>query len=202
MPPKPRTAPLTKIDVSLFTPLMETHLSIALERYFYLMSEFPSFKKRSYSPNEDFEFEYFDYYALKAARGDFSNPIVKEIYFDLVAHPTTLTNPDDLAIEFATRCTRRGVTIGHHLSFCSKAIHTNDLLMPIYDSRIQEYLTKIYSVGSTYSDIYDWYYTKNPSIISDQKAILTWFRTKFSRFAAVSDIKVLDTVIFIWHKYK
>lgn len=197
---KARKYPITKIDVSLFTSLMKTHLKIALERYSYLMNEFSQFKNRPYNPDDDFVFEYYDYYALKAALKDFSNPIVKELYFKLLANPTS-NDPVKLANDFAIIAKTQGIYIGDHLSFCSKICHTNDPSIPIYDSRIKEYLSKIYGVKDSYKDIYNWYYTNNPLVKNEQKYIIDWFRKTFSSYNHISDIKVLDTIIFVWHKY-
>lgn len=198
---KARSYPITKIDVTLFTPFMMMQLRVALERYTYLMSEFSVFKSHPYNPNDDFVFEYFDYYALNAALKDFTNPIVKEIYFNLLAHPTS-GDPDYLATDFEKKAKLKGVIIGHHLSFCSKICHTNNPNIPIYNSRIQEYLKCVYKIKNSYKDIVDWFYTTNPLIMKDQAELLKWFRTSFPSFSSVSDIKVLDTVIFVWHRYK
>ena len=198
---KARSYPIVKIDTALFTPFMKVQLKIALERYLYLMSEFQSFKNRKYDSNDDFVIEYSDYYALNAALKDFTKPIVKELYFDLLINPTS-NDPVSLAETFAKLAKKKGITIGNHLSFCSKICHTNDPNIPIYDSRILEYLKSVYRIKGSYKDINNWYFSTNPAIKADRQALLNWFRINFASFQSVSDVKALDTMIFIWHRFK
>lgn len=199
------TGRLPKINIKDFTDLMALHLEIALKRYEFIQNEYNNFKKRPYSGEDNFVYEYTDFYGLNAAVKDFSKPDVKEIYFNLLKG-TTITNPDKLADEFQVRAKKAGYSINHHLSFCSKIIHTINPITPVYDSRICEYLnTNYFGKGKShkpkYNRIEDWYNTKISTIKSEQDEIIKWFRKKYSTYSWVTDTKVLDLVIFVWNKY-
>lgn len=198
---KARHYPIQKINVNLFTDLMKMHLSVALTRYEYIMNEFNAFKNRPYDPDDDFVLEFENYYGLKASAKDFGKQTIKDLFFNLLISPSK-SDPDGLAVDFANLAKQQNIQIGHHLSFCSKICHTNNPNKPIYDSRIAEYLKDIYGIPKTYNGIKNWFYQNDPRIKSDQSAMLSWFRNNFPRFSNIGDIKVLDTIIFIWHKYK
>jgi len=202
---KTRKKNIEKIDVAKFTNLMKLHLQIAVERYSYIQNEYDAFKNRPYDSNDDFVVEYTDFYALKASLRDFSNPDVKRIYFDLLKKQRKpVESPEIIAKAFKHIVHMElGIWIGDHISFCSKIAHTVDTSIPIYDSRIKEYLGKVYNVPDNYNDIKKWYYSSDNNIKKDQSEIINWFKnSSFNQFCPdISDIKILDTVIFIWHKY-
>ena len=199
---KARTYPITKIDTAQFTPLMITQLKVSVERYLYLKNEYPAFLKRPYDANDDFVIEYSDYYALNASLKDFSKPIVKQKYFEQFKKERSI-DPPDVVNHLKEELRPHNVVIGNHLSFCSKLCHTICDIVPIYDSRVEEYLETIYGITDDYQSIHDWYYTHDDDIKKDQKELLDWFRNhpQFKQYKNVNDIKVLDSIIFIWHKY-
>ena len=196
-----RTYPITKIDTDQFTDLMMMQLKVCLERYLYLKHEYPAFRERPYSDNDDFVIEYYDFYALGASRKDFSNRRVVRTYFEMLKEGRDI-DPTFLVEEFRQRLLPE-IVIGDHISFCSKLCHTVCDIVPIIDSRVKEYLSKVYCVEQTFQGVHDWYYTQDPEIREDQDQLLHWFRTnpQLQPYQEVGDIKAIDSIIFIWHKY-
>ena len=92
---------------------------------------------------------------------------------------------------------------GNLLSFCSKAIHTYNTEMPIYDSHVCEYIKyknkKYFKSGndiqSEYKDLEDWYKT----FLKDKKTSnewIKWFNDNVSKDKSISDVKKIDFILY------
>lgn len=193
---KTRSKKITKIDVNKFNKLMIMQMKVFCERYSYLLEEFNDFSKRPYDRNDDFVEEYYDFYALNASP-DFKKDSILECYFNLMKTKEKLT-----VDEVVEKLKNTGETKSNHVSFASKLCHTIDNNVPLFDSRIKEYLHAVYHLQiNNFDDVNKWY--TNSQYEKDREEMIAWFRkrSEFKNYTQISDVKVVDSIIFIWHKY-
>lgn len=205
---KPRTTPITKINTSLFTPRMIMQLRIGLDRYLYIKNNYASFCSRPYSTSDEFVDEYYEYYGMRAARA-FLNEDNKKAYFELLKKQRALviagTAPsvNDIIDKISV------FTNNDQASYASKLCHTANENIPVYDSRVREYLHCVYSTSKyDNADIDTWYsHLSSPAtdpIHIDQQQLLDWFKSHpvlMTYAPSLTDVKILDAIIFTWHKY-
>ena len=194
-----------RIDTDAFTEYMIMEMRHALDYYDYI--------QRHYEKNDaEFQRVFTEFYGLNG-NGQMSKN--KDIYFKKLQE---VKKDDDLikiVDDFYENMKRTSDgSRDYQFSFSTKLLHTKNPDMPIYDSRIKEYLNAVeLERGNKLVDIAgnienakkDWRILtewSKESVKPDSKwqTVIQWFNETFPEYAHISDVKKIDTTIYVWVK--
>ena len=192
-----------RIDVERITPRQKLTIAKGLCEYEYIMENWKN-------DDTDFREVYYEFY-LKARWAVMSNPNNKLPYF----RKLQTISPDDSLMEILDSLKTEMEKHSYELSLGSKLLHTRNSAVPIYDSKVREYLMNEENVGF-------WWHTTGSSAprgISEREKIkhdwaapcnwyaeflpsprgkqwIAWFNASFPTYKHISDIKKVDFIIF------
>lgn len=192
-----------RIDLEKITPRQKLTIAKGLCEYEYIMNNWQN-------NDSDFREVYYEFY-LKARWAVMSNPNNSIPYFEKLQ---AISLDDDLMgiLDFLKDKMEKH---SYELSLGSKLLHTRNPAMPIYDSKVREYLTKEENVpfwwhvtGSSasrgtaerekikhdWTELCNWYTMFLPS--PRGKQWIDWFDSNFPTYRHISDVKKVDFIIF------
>lgn len=160
--------------------------------------------------DDDFQDVYYDFY-LKA-RGEMWNVDHRSVYFELLNGISPETT--DLMGILTSLNEKLG---SFEFSIGSKMLHTQNPSMPIYDSKVREYLSKkedvklwwkipnresgarrgtreVEKITHDWDELCKWYDRLLHS--SQGEKWINWFDDNFQDFAGISNVKKVDFIIF------
>ncbi len=195
------------IILNNITPRQKLIIAKGLCDYQYIMNNLQE-------SNEDFEAVYYDFY-LKARWAIMSNKNNRKIYFDKLKAISPTSDLMDIICDLQKNMSRNTF----EFSICTKLLHTKNPSLPIYDSKVREYLSKSEKVEfwwarskemygkpalpktSDYDKIkHDWdklceWYKQ---FLASEKGMewIEWFDNNFPAHKNISDVKKIDFIIF------
>ncbi len=194
-----------KIEVEKITSRQKLTISKGLCDYQYIMENWEK-------DDEDFRAVYYEFY-LKARWAVSSKDSYKDIYFNKLQSIT----PDESLIEILDSFQREMKNHSYEFSLSTKLLHTRNPSMPIYDSKVRDYLSKWENVNlwwqipnrdsgapkgtSEYEKIkHDWVeLCKWYKVFLNSergKTWIAWFNDSFPAYVNISDVKKVDFIIF------
>ena len=197
------------IDTNAFTDSMMKEMRKALRSYDYIQKHYPG-------NDENFQSEFSKFYGLNV-NGQLNQN--KALYFETLKKATGDENIMDLVRYFYDNMkpNTQGKR-GYQLSFSSKLLHTKNPNLPIYDSRVIQYLNDVEFENDKFENVYqaknekklekierNWNRLLNwskESVKPDSKwqTVIQWFNEMFPEYAHISDVKKIDTTIYVWVK--
>ena len=194
-----------KIDLHKITPKQKLVIAKGLCDYQYIMDNWRT-------NDTDFQEVYYEFY-LKARWAVMRNPNNLKPYF---AKLQSISPEDDLmdVLRSLKNEIEKGST---ELSLGSKLLHTRNPSLPIYDSKVRDYLSKnenvnfwwqipnkesgaprgtseVEKIRHDWQALHKWYDEFLPS--ERGQAWIIWFDQNFPNYASISDIKKVDFIIF------
>lgn len=189
-----------KIELSKITPRQKLIIAKGLCDYQYIMENWQT-------NDADFKKVYYDFY-LRARWAVMSNPKNSDPYFEKLQS----IRPDEDLMTIIKELKDEIEEKSFEFSLVSKLLHTRNSSLPIYDSKVRDYLSKEEGVhflwnGSSHNDesgekkiqhdwkaLRDWYcnFLKSP----EGEDWINWFNTNFPTYTNISDVKKVDFIIF------
>lgn len=189
-----------RIDLSQITPRQKLIIAKGLCDYQYIMENWQT-------NDVDFRIVYYDFY-LKARWAVMRNPNNSKPYFTKLQS----ISPDEDLITIIKELKNETEKKSFEFSLVSKLLHTRNPSLPIYDSKVRNYLSKEEGVhflwyGSSNNDassekmiehdwraLCDWYraFLKSPK----GEEWISWFNIHFPAYTNISDVKKVDFIIF------
>lgn len=190
-----------KIDVYQITPRQKLAIAKGLCDYRYIME----YWKQN---DSDFQKVFYDFY-LKARWAIMNKTGNKEPYFKKLQE----ISPDDSLIDILKDLKLRMESDSYEFSIGSKLLHTRNPSMPIYDSKVRDYLSaeeKVsflwYQSGTSRDKSalekieYDWKKLREwyDCFLNSEQGLewLSWFDRCFPAYADISSVKKVDFIIF------
>lgn len=192
-----------QIDLEKITPRQKLTIAKGLCEYEYIMNNWQ---------NNDLDFRevYYAFY-LKARWAVMRKPDNSIPYFEKLQ----TISPDDDLLGILDWLKEKMEKHSYEFSLGSKLLHTRNPNMPIYDSKVREYLTKEENVplwwqvtGSSaprgtaerekikhdWTELCNWY----TMFLSSPRGIqwIEWFNVNFPTFSHISNVKKVDFIIF------
>lgn len=199
-----------KIDTAAFTEYMIMEMWHTLDYYDYI--------QRHYEKNDaEFQRVFTEFYGLNG-NGQMSKN--KDIYFKKLQEVKEDDDLIEIVEDFYKNMERTSDgSRDYQFSFSTKLLHTKNPDMPIFDSRVEQYLkeqegvtfwnlnyerkdkegkTKIGRIGHNWNELIKW--SDNSLKEEKWKKVLQWFNKTFPEYAHISDVKKIDTTIYVWVK--
>lgn len=197
-----------KIEVEKITEYQKLIIEKGLYDYQYIMNNWKNVD------NDDFYTVYYKFY-LSARGGVMRNECNKRIYFNKLR----CISSDESLIKIISDLKEEMESNSYEFSLASKLLHTKNPFVPIYDSKVREYLsmnedvefwwyrkqgmygnpapketTEIDKIEHDWKNLCEWYADFLKS--EKGKKWIEWFDVNFSEFVNISDVKKIDFIIF------
>lgn len=190
-----------KINVENITERQKLIIKKGLCDYQYIMDNWES-------DDDDFKAVYYEFY-LKARWAVMKKEGNWRPYFEKLQTVT----PEDSLLDILEDLKNNMLNHNYELSIGSKLLHTRNSSIPIYDSKIKNYLTgeenvsfwwhgkgaprgttEIEKIKHDWNELNNWYYDFENSI--EGKQWIEWFDKNFYEYKNISNIKKIDFIIF------
>ena len=197
-----------KIEVDKITEYQKLIIAKGLYDYQYIMDNWENVN------NDDFYKVYYNFYL--SARGGIMRIDGNKIpYYSKLRE---ISSNEDF-IEVLNQLKDEMQSNSYEFSLVSKLLHTRNPVMPIYDSKVREYLSKneevefwwyrnkdmygnsaprgtieIEKIKHDWQELCKWYLSFQESVRC--KKWIEWFDINFPEFKNISDVKKIDFIIF------
>lgn len=189
------------IDLNKITPRQKLTIAKGLCDYQYIMENW-------YKNDEDFQKVYYEFY-LKSRWSEINKGDNKKIYFNLLKS----ISPDTCLVSIVTALKKGMNSCSNEFSIASKLLHTRNPSLPIYDSKIREYLSKKENVNLWWQIPnkvsgaprctkeldkieHDWYLLCKWYEEFESEQWISWFDSSFPAFKDIANVKKIDFIIF------
>ena len=200
-----------KIEVERITEYQKLTIIKGLYDYQYIMNNWKNHK------NADFIQVYYSFY-LSARGGIMRKETNQKPYFDKLRE----CSPNDDLIKIICDLKEKMENGSFEFSLATKLLHTINPTVPIYDSKVKEYLsmneevefwwyrkkgmygkpaksgvTEIQKIEHDWNELNKWY---SVFLLSERgKKWIEWFDLNFTDFIDISNVKKVDFIIYATH---